>query len=157
MKQTLKTTLLLLLSVMVLFGATACKKEEAPQPSASSASSSAESVVSPLWQNATYQEDQAFGDGKTTVQVEVQAEDKAVTFTLKTDKENLGAALLEHDLIAGDQGEYGLYVKFVNGIEADYDKDGHYWSLCKDGGPVMTGVDSTPIQDGDHYELVYAK
>lgn len=144
MKQTLKTTLLLLLAVTLMFTATACKKDEPADDS-------------PLWQTATYQEDKTFGNGKTTVQVEVKAEDKAVTFTVKTDKENLGAALLEHDLIAGDQGEYGLYVKFVNGIEADYDKDGHYWSLCKDGGPVMTGVDSTPIQDGDHYELVYAK
>lgn len=144
MKQTLKTTLLLLLAVTLMFTATACKKDEPADDS-------------PPWQTATYQEDKTFGNGKTTVQVEVKAEDKAVTFTLKTDKENLGAALLEHDLIAGDQGEYGLYVKFVNGIEADYDKDGHYWSLCKDGGPVMTGVDSTPIQDGDHYELVYAK
>ena len=144
MKPTLKTTLLLLLSVMLLLGATACKKDEPADDS-------------PLWQNATYQEDKTFGNGDTTVQVEVQAEDKAVTFTVKTDKENLGAALLEHDLIAGDEGQYGLYVKFVNGIEADYDKDGHYWSLCKDGGAVMTGVDSTPIKDGDHYELVYAK
>lgn len=156
MKQTLKTTLLLLLAVTLLFTATACKKDE-PTAETSAASSSTEAAVSPLWQTATYQEDQTFGNGKTTVQVEVKAEDKAVTFTVKTDKENLGAALLEHDLIAGDEGQYGLYIKFVNGIEADYDKDGHYWSLCKDGGAVMTGVDSTPIKDGDHYELVYAK
>ncbi len=156
MKHTLKTTLLLLLAVTLLFAATACKKTETPQSTAS-ASDNPTAALSPLWQTATYQEDQMFGDGNTTVQVEVQAEDKAVTFTVKTDKDNLGAALLEHGLIAGDEGEYGLYVKFVNGIEADYDKGGHYWSLCKDGGAVMTGVDSTPIKDGDHYELVYAK
>lgn len=157
MKHLAKTLLLPALAVTMLLCTTACATET-KQPEASAVQPATATVAaSGVWQTATYQEDQTFGDGKTTVQVEVQAEDNAVTFTVKTDKTTLGDALLEHNLIAGDQGEYGLYVKFVNGIEADYDKDGHYWSLCKDGGAVMTGVDATPIQNGDHYELVYAK
>ena len=110
-----------------------------------------------LWEEATYRRDMTFGSGDTTVQLEVKVEDQSVTFTIKTDKETLGDALLEHELISGDEGAYGLYVKEVNGIRADYDKDGAYWALYKDGEMSMTGVDSTNISDGEHYEFVYTK
>ena len=107
-----------------------------------------------LWENATYRRDMEFGAGAKTVQVEVKAGDESVTFTLHTDKETLGDALLEHDLVAGEQGAYGLYVKLVNGIEADYDKDGSFWGLYKSGEMMLVGVDGAVIADGDHYELV---
>ena len=110
-----------------------------------------------LWENATYRKDKTFGDGAKTVQVEVKVEEQSVTFTLNTDKETLGDALLEHDLISGEQGAYGLYVKVVNGITADYDKDQSYWGFYKNGEYLMTGVDSTIIADGEHYEIVYSK
>ena len=106
-----------------------------------------------LWDNAKYTSDTELGTGAKTVQVEVKAGGKSITFTIHTDKEILGDALLEHDLIAGEEGAYGLYVKFVNGIEADYDKDQTYWGFYKDGEYMMTGVDSTTITSGDHYEL----
>ena len=110
-----------------------------------------------LWEKATYHEDTEFGQGKTTVQVEVKVGDESVTFTLHTDKTTLGAALLEHDLIAGEESQYGLYIKKVNGITADYDVDQSYWGFYKNGTYVMTGVDTTEIADGEHYELVYEK
>ena len=110
-----------------------------------------------LWEKATYLEDTAFGQGATTVQVEVKAEDKSVTFTIKTDKKTLGDALFEHGLIAGEGGAYGLYIKVVNGITADYDVDQSYWGFYKNGEYMMTGVDATEIADGEHYELVYTK
>ena len=106
------------------------------------------------WENATYRRDMEFGEGAKTVSVEVKAEDQSITFTIHTDKETLGAALLEHELISGDQGAFGLYVKFVNGIEADYDKDGTYWGLYKSGEMMLVGVDGAVIADGEHYELV---
>lgn len=110
-----------------------------------------------LWEKATYLEDTAFGHGATTVQVEVKAEDKSVTFTIKTDKKTLGDALFEHGLIAGEEGAYGLYIKVVNGITADYDVDQSYWGFYKNGEYMMTGVDVTEIANGEHYELVYIK
>lgn len=110
-----------------------------------------------LWEEATYRKDMTFGKGETTVQLEVKVEDQSVTFTVKTDKDTLGEALLEHGIIEGDQGAYGLYVKKVNGIRADYDLDGAYWGLYKNGEMCMTGVDSTEIADGEHYEFVYSK
>ena len=82
-------------------------------------------------------------------------EGKAVVFTIKTDAETVGEALMEHDLIAGDQGAYGLYVKVVNGLRADYDKDRAYWGFNINGEGAMTGVDMTEITDGGNYELVY--
>ena len=110
-----------------------------------------------LWENATHRRDMTFGDGKTTVQVEVKVEEQSVTFTINTDKETLGDALIEHGLIEGDEGPYGLYVKKVNGITADFDVDQSYWALYKNGEMSLTGVDTTKIADGEHYEIVYSK
>ena len=55
------------------------------------------------WESATYTSDKTFGNGGKTVTVEVKAEEQSVTFTLKTDAETLGDALLEHGLIAGEE------------------------------------------------------
>ena len=76
-----------------------------------------------LWENAVYLADTEFGTGEITVQVEVRVEEQSVTFTIHTDKTTLGEALLEHSLISGDESQYGLYVRVVNGITADYDVD----------------------------------
>ncbi|MBQ4518679.1 MAG: DUF4430 domain-containing protein [Clostridia bacterium] len=110
-----------------------------------------------LWASAIYTEDTELGSGSKTVQVEVQAEDKTVTFTLHTDKELLGEALTEHNLVSGEQGAYGLYIKTVNGILADYNKTNSYWGFTKNGESMMTGVDSVTIADGEHYELIYTQ
>ena len=107
-----------------------------------------------VWDNAVYKNDTELGKGSKTVQVEVKAIEKSITFTIHTDKETLGEALFEHDLISGEEGAYGLYVKLVNGIEADYDKDGTFWGFYKNGEMMMVGVDGAVISDGEHYELV---
>lgn len=72
-------------------------------------------------------------------------------FEIHTDKETVGEALLELELISGDEGEYGLYVKTVNGITADYDKDGVYWAFYVNDEYAQTGVDTTPVTDGASY------
>lgn len=110
-----------------------------------------------LWANATYLTDKEFGEGATTIKVEVKAEDKTVTFTVKTDKKTVGEALLDNELIAGEDGDYGLYVTTVNGMTADYDADQSYWAFYIDGEYAMTGVDSTDITEGATYQLEYTK
>lgn len=110
-----------------------------------------------VWENATYRKDMSFGDGAKVVVVEVKAEDQTVTFTLNTDKDTVGAALLEHELIAGEESEYGLYVKTVNGMLADYDIDQSYWGFYIDGEYAMSGVDTTEIVEGSVYKLEYTK
>ena len=116
-----------------------------------------ESPKGSLWEQATYKESTSFGNGAITVTVEVKAEDKNIDLTLKTDKTTLGDALLEHGLIEGEDGQYGLYIKKVNGITADFDVDQSYWAFYKNGEMMMTGVDGAEIKDGEHYELVYTK
>ena len=110
-----------------------------------------------LWENALYNEDAELGDGAKTVKVKVEVGEKSVVFTVKSDEAMLGDALMAHGLIEGDIGQYGMYVKKVNGIVADYDIDGHYWGFYKDGDYVMTGIDMTEFADGESYELVYEK
>lgn len=110
-----------------------------------------------VWEDATYRSDKEFGKGSKTVQVEVKVEEQSVTFTIHTDKEMLGDALMEHGLIEGDAGPYGLYVKKVNGMTADYDVNQHFWSFSKNGTDLMTGVDMEAVEDGAHYEITYAK
>ena len=74
-------------------------------------------------------------------------------FEIHTDQEIVGDALTELELIAGDESEYGLYVKTVNGITADYDADGVYWAFYINGEYAATGVDSTPITEGESYSF----
>ena len=110
-----------------------------------------------LWENATYRSDKEFGKGEKTVEVEVKVEEQSVTFTINTDADTLGAALLEHELIAGEDGQFGIYVKSVNGIVADYNVDKSYWGFYQNGEYLMSGVDTTAIVGGEHFEIVYSK
>lgn len=92
------------------------------------------------------------GEGSTVFSFTVTDQDGNETlFEVHTDKETVGDALLELGMIEGDEGEYGLYVKTVNGITADYDADGVYWAFYINDEYAMTGVDSTTITEGDRY------
>ena len=110
-----------------------------------------------VWTNATYTEDTEFGTGANTVKVEISVLENNVTFTINTGSETVGDALLENGLIAGDESEYGLYIKVVNGITADYDVDQSYWAFYINGEFAMTGVDSTDIDSNSVYKLEYTK
>lgn len=110
-----------------------------------------------LWEKATYREDKTFGNGAKSIQVTVKAGDYSVTFTVKTDKENLADAMLEHKLVEGEDGAYGLYIKKVNGILADYDVDQSYWSFEIGGVAQMNGVSDFKIKGGESVELVRTK
>ncbi len=78
-------------------------------------------------------------------------------FEVKTNSEILADALLEAKIVEGDVGPYGLYIKYANGIRADYELDSAYWALSKDGEALMTGASDTKISDGDKFELTYTK
>lgn len=79
------------------------------------------------------------------------------TFSIKTDKTIVGEALLEKGLIAGEQGDYGLYVKTVNNITADFDTDKTYWAFYINDEYAMTGVDVTEIENGATYTFKIEK
>ena len=73
------------------------------------------------------------------------------TFEFYTDAENIGDALLEYGFISGDNDAYGLYVKMVNGVKAEYETDGTYWAFYVNGDLATTGVSSTPVEDEMSY------
>ena len=99
-------------------------------------------------------ETQVLGEGDTAFNfVVVDGDKKETKFEINTDKKTVGDALIELDLIEGEDGDYGLYVKTVNGITVDYDKDGKYWAFYVNGEYAMSGVDSTVIEAGATYSF----
>lgn len=99
-----------------------------------------------------YEDGAVIGEGSKSFEFTVvNMAGEEATFEVKTDEDTVGAALLENNMIAGEDGDYGLYVKTVNGETVDYDKDGKYWAFYINGEYGMTGVDSTNIVDGDSY------
>lgn len=110
-----------------------------------------------LWKGATYTEHAQIGQGANRFSLEIIVGGNSVVLLVNSDKATVGEALLEHNIISGEQGPYGLYIKSVNGITADYDTDKSYWAFLKNGGSVQTGVDGELIENGAHYALVYTK
>lgn len=143
MKKLFARGLAALLSLMILFGAAACGNTEKKSDSTSSSSAPASSAVA---------KDIGQGDTAFTLEV-VDSKGTRSLFNVKTNEKTVGAALLALDLIAGEDSQYGLYVKTVNGITADYDTDGSYWAFYIDGEYAQTGVDSTDIKAGATYTL----
>ena len=104
--------------------------------------------------SAQTNEKTVLGTGLTVFDFSVTDLDgKKTDFEIHTDKKTVGEALLELEVIAGDDGEYGLYVKTVNGLTLDYDKDGKYWAFYENGQYAQAGVDSTNITEGTSYEF----
>ncbi len=140
MKKFISTILVIFTITSICLSLSACKKDAGEKE---------------LWKDAVYTSDTEFGSGDKTITAKVRVGEKSVTFTINTDNDTLGDALTEHNLVSGDEGEYGMYVKVVNGIEADYDKTQSYWGFTKNGESMMTGIDMEEISDGDSYEIVY--
>lgn len=89
--------------------------------------------------------------GAKTISVEIVfSEDNKKTVEINTDAEFLRGALEEKNLITGDESDYGLYITAVDGVTAG---DDEWWCITKDGVMTSTGVDTTPIADGDKFEL----
>ena len=98
------------------------------------------------------------GEGSTVFYFNVVDKDgKETKFEIHTDKTVVGEALLELGLIEGDMGDYGLYVKKVNGITAEYEVDGTYWAFYIGNDYGMTGVDMTNIEPGATYAFKVSK
>ena len=90
--------------------------------------------------------------GDKSVTVQIAYDDVTKSVNIDTNAEYLRAALEEKNLISGDESEFGLFVKVVDGRTAD-DAKQEWWCFTKGGETVMTGVDTTPIADGDTFEI----
>ena len=139
----MKKFLAIILALVMALSLMACGGSPAQQPSGDT---DAETPV--VTDGAT------LGEGAHSFTLEISdADGKTITATINTDEETVGAALLKLNIVQGEDSEYGLYVKTVNGITADYDKDQTYWSFYIDGEYAQTGVDMTAITDGSTYKL----
>ncbi len=139
-KKILSLILSTMLIVAMAFSMTACGGKDTEKPN---------TEVENQVENT---ESKVLGEGAVVFDfVVVDEEGKETLFEIHTDKTTVGEALLELKLIDGEDGDYGLYVKTVNGTMLDYDKDGMYWSFYINGEYAMTGVDATPITEGETY------
>lgn len=150
-KKTLSLVLCIVLIAAIALFTTACNGNNSSEPT----TSAQETTSTPATEGTTAAPDATvLGKGETKFTFTVTDLDgKQTVFEINTDKKTVGEALLELELIAGDDSEYGLYVKTVNGTTLDYDKDGAYWAFYTNGEYAIKGVDSTNIVPGETYEL----
>lgn len=102
-----------------------------------------------IWQ---FTRPRAQAGDKTVVVEVVHGDGSGKEFEYRTDEEYLGPLLLAEKLAEGEQGAYGLFITAVDG-ETAQDSLRQWWCVTKGGEQVNTGVDATPIADGDHFEL----
>ena len=98
--------------------------------------------------------------GEKSIAVEVIDNTGASTvYNHNTAAEYLRQALEEIEglTVEGEESDYGLYVKTVNGITADYETDGAYWAFYTNGEYSQNGIDSEPVHDNDSFSIKYEK
>ena len=152
-----KTSLLSLILLLVLIAALAltvvgCDGKNEDDSGVTTAATTAATTEVGATTAATTGDPYLRGEGATEFIFKVvtkSGEEK--TFTVRTDKTIVGEALQEVGLIEGDEGQYGLYVKAVDGEIVEWDTDGKYWAFYVDGVYALKGVDSTEIEAGKIY------
>lgn len=94
--------------------------------------------------------------GAKTIHVTVvHADGSEKQFRYHTDEAYLGPVLLANGLAEGEEGPYGLTISVVDGERADWNENQSYWALYVGEAYATTGADSTPVRDGDSFQLVY--
>ena len=148
----MKKLISMLLALVMVFGLAACGSSNANE----AAQTTAEVTTAPAEDAAEELTDvTALGEGATSfIFTVVDADGTETKFQINTDASTVGEALLALELISGDDSEYGLYVKEVNGITADWDVDQSYWAFYINGEYALTGVDSTEINPDNAYSFV---
>ncbi len=94
------------------------------------------------------------GEGATKFTFNVMhADGSEKKYVVSTDKTTVGEALFDCGLIDGEDGAYGLYVKTVDGMTLDYDKDGKYWAFYVGDEMSPVGVDMAKIETDKTYSF----
>lgn len=96
------------------------------------------------------------GSKEITIEV-VDDKEQSTKYEVNTDAEFLRQAMEETDGLTfdGDESEYGLMISSVNGITADFNINGAYWSFYVNDEYCQYGVDTQPVTDGDAFAIVY--
>ena len=96
------------------------------------------------------------GDGgvKNITVTVVHGDSTSKDFPIACTGETLREALEQENLVEGEESQYGLYIKTVDGETVNEDNQ-EWWCLTKGGEQVNSGVDGVKIADGDQYELTF--
>lgn len=86
-----------------------------------------------------------------TVQI-VHRDGSIKDFSINTQEEFLGPALVAAGVVVNNRSTYGLFIVTADGETAD-DSQQEWWKVTKNGEMLLTGADDTAIADGEHYEL----
>ena len=160
-KKLLSLILSMMLIVAMAFHMTACGDNNQEKPNTENQAGSeqgTEAGVKQEGENGDEILNNILGEGEVVFNfVVVDKDGNETKFEIHTDKTTVGDALLEVQLIEGEESAYGLYVKKVNGITADYDVDQTYWAFYINGEMAMTGVDSTNVEAGATYSFKVEK
>lgn len=139
-----KLSLLLILTLLVAAVAIGCGEEKITATDVAVTTAVAEA--------------EAVGEGQYTFAFAAKFLDgSAKHYTVSTDCETVGEALLTLGLIDGENGAFGLYVKSVCGVVADYDIDQTYWALYVNGEMSMVGADAVKTAEATDVEFQVAK
>ena len=92
---------------------------------------------------------------KTITVTVIHGDGSQKNFAYHTDEEYLGPVLLGEGLVEGEEGPYGLAISAVDGEAASWEENQSYWALFIGEEYATTGADSTPVNDGDLFKLVY--
>ena len=98
------------------------------------------------------QKPQPVSGEKEIAVVVVHGDDTEETFVYHIDAEYLGEVLLEEGLVSGEAGQFGLFITTVDGESADESRQ-QWWCITKVGERLNTSADTTPVADGDRFEL----
>ena len=153
MKKISLLILALVLSFTAIFLFSCNDSEKETNATASSVADGEEIPAEGNWKTATYRKNATLGQGNKTFTLTVAIDGKSVDLTIKTDESTVGAALQALNVIQGEDSQYGLYIKTVNGVLADYDIDQTYWAFYINGEYASSGVDTTEIVSGTTYKL----
>ena len=146
-----------LIAAMALVAAGCGSKTSAPTEESETTVATTSEATFPESETTAAAEDTAQVQSVSFTFVVTDLDGNETTFDITTEKATVGEALLDEGLIAGEDGDFGLYVTSVNGIAADWDNDQTYWAFYIDGEYAMTGVDSTEVTEGATYSFVLTK
>lgn len=97
--------------------------------------------------------------GKTDIVIEViDSKGESTTYELATDEEYLRLAMEEAEGLefSGHDSMYGLILDTVNEDTVD-EESGTTWTIKVNGEECKNGIDREPVEEGDHFQIVYTK
>ena len=139
-----KLLAMLLVLVMVL---SLCAGGGAEQPEQTTGASQGSSQEGPV-------EDDGLMEFTVTV---IHADGSSKEFAYQTAEKFVGKVLVDNGLIKGNDGPYGMEITEVDGEKAVYNEDKAYWAIFVGDEYALTGIDSTPVEDGGVYKLEYTR